>query len=167
MLLQCKESFTNVSIEETIQIWLNVLYHSDCTNHGIEEPILKKLLLKCTRDVEFSFNDKMYRQVVGVAMGSPLGPVLANIFLGHCESLIPQEKWPELYRRFVDDILNFTEDDALQFLECLNQLHPSLEFTMEGEVDKRLPFLDALTMRVGRELKTTIYRKPTFTGLYT
>ena len=76
-----KSLFTNVPIEETIQICLDVLYRSA----GIEEPILEKLLLKCTRDVEFSFNDKMYRQVDGVAMGSPLGPVLANIFLGHCE----------------------------------------------------------------------------------
>ena len=60
-------------------------------------------------------------------------------------------KWPELYRRFFDDTFSiFTEgkDRALQFLKCLNQLHPSLEFTMEGEVDKRLPFLDALMMRV-------------------
>ena len=68
-----KSLFTNVPIEETIQICLDVLYRSDCTNPGIEEPILKKLLLKCTRNVEFSFKDKMYRKVDGVAMGSPLG----------------------------------------------------------------------------------------------
>ena len=55
---------------------------------------------------------------------------------------------------------------ALRFLDCLNSLQPSLEFTMESEADNRLPFLDALVIRDGRELKTTVYRKPTFTSLY-
>ena len=57
-----------------------------------------------TTGVEFSFNDIMFRQVDGVAMGSPLGPVLANIFVGYCESQVPDDAWPSLYRRFVDDV---------------------------------------------------------------
>ena len=59
-----------------------------------------------TSGVEFSFQDIMYKQIDGVAMGSPLGPVLANIFVGHCESLIPSSLYPEFYRRFVDDSLS-------------------------------------------------------------
>ena len=160
----------NMPIDETIQICLDTLYRSDdIANPGIEESILKKLLLKCTRGVEFSFNNSMYRQVDGVAMGSPLGPIPANIFLGHCEPRIPEEHWPEFYRRYVDDtfsIFSGSKIVALRFLDCLNSLHPSLEFTMESEADNRLPFLDALVIRDGRELKTTVYRKPTFTSLY-
>ena len=41
-----------------------------------------------TSDVEFSFDNVMYRQIDEVAMGSPLGPVLANIFVGYHESLV-------------------------------------------------------------------------------
>ena len=63
--------FTNVRIDETIQICLDTLYRSDIKPPSISEGVLKKLLLKATRGVEFSYNDKMYRQKDGVAMGSP------------------------------------------------------------------------------------------------
>ena len=38
-----------------------------------------------TSGVAFSFNNTMYRQTDGIAMSSPLGPVLANIFVGYNE----------------------------------------------------------------------------------
>ena len=45
----------------------------------------RKLILKVTTGVQFSFDDKMWQQVDGVAIGSLLGPVLANIFVGFYE----------------------------------------------------------------------------------
>ena len=58
--------------------------------------------------LHFIFNSKFYNQIDGVAIGSPLVPVLPNIFIGFYES-----KWlneynfdkPEFYLRYVDDIL--------------------------------------------------------------
>ena len=102
-------------------------------------------------------------------MGSPLGPVLANIFLGYCESLIPDERWPDVYCRFMDDTFSvFSDrDDAFECLQCLNGLHPALRFTMEEEQDNSLPFMDVLVLREGGGFSMTVYRKPTFTGLYT
>ena len=111
----------------------------------------------------------MYRQIDGVAMGSPLGPVLANIFVGYCESRIPENRWPKFYRRYVDDTFSLFcagKPEALDFLELLNSLHPSLSFTMEAEENGKLPFLDALVMRDVDKFSTTVYRKPTATGLY-
>ena len=102
-LCDVKSLFTNVPSEEMIEICVDTLYHSDIQPPDIEETLLKKLLLKVMRDVEFSFKNRMYRQIDGVAMGSPLGPVLANIFLGYCESRIPEELLPEIYRTLVDD----------------------------------------------------------------
>jgi len=59
-----------------------------------------------TYETHFLFNGKFYDQVDGVAMGSRLAPILANLFLGFHE-----EAWPNyfnkgdilLYRRYVDD----------------------------------------------------------------
>ena len=66
------------------------------------------------------FNSKFYNQIDGVAMGSPLAPVLANIFMGFHES-----KWlnkynfnkPKISLTYVDDILAAfeNEQDLLSF----------------------------------------------------
>ena len=46
------------------------------------------LLVFATKRSHFVFDGQYYDQVDGVTMGSPLGPVLANILMGHFE-----EKW--------------------------------------------------------------------------
>ena len=129
-----KSLFTNVPILETINICLDTLYRCDeVIRPAIDEPIIKKLLLKCTQDVQFSFNNRMYRQIDGVAMGSPLGPILANVFLGYCESRIPEDQWPDFYKRYVDDTFSLFlggKQPAMEFLDLLNHLHPSLQFTI-------------------------------------
>ena len=105
-----------------------------------------------------------------MAMGLPLGPVLAKIFLGYCEFLILENRWPELCQRFVDDTFSLFaggRGQALCFLELLNSLHLSLTFTMENDFDNRLPFLDVLVLRKDERFSITVYQKPMATGLYT
>ena len=81
-------------------------------------------------------------------MGSPLGPVLANIFVGfHEESLnISSRQDILLYHRYVDDTFALENEEENtknnSFLEELNRLHPALEFTCEKEDDNKLPFMD-------------------------
>ena len=68
------------------EIYADALYrgHIDCP--PFPEDTFRELTLIATRGVEFSFNNQMYTQLDGVAMGSPLGPALANIFVGFHES---------------------------------------------------------------------------------
>jgi hypothetical protein len=59
------------------------------------------------------------------------------------------------------------KDDLQDFLQHLNNIHKSIEFTMEIEQDRTLPFLDVLvSRRVDGTLGHTVYRKSTHTDLY-
>ena len=64
-----------------------------------------------TKESNFLFDRELYRQVDGVAMGSPLGPTLANIFLCHYEDIwLPNyslECKSSYYKGYVDDIFFF------------------------------------------------------------
>ena len=65
----------------------------------------------------------MYRRIDGVAMGSPLGPALANIFVGYYDSrLFNKILKPTVYYRYIDDTFSLfhKETDFQKFLNCLN-----------------------------------------------
>ena len=107
----------------------------------------------------------MYKQTDGVATGSPLGPALANIFVGYYEEkLFSQTQKPPTYFRYADDTFAIFDYEAeeYEFLTTLNCVHPSLRFSFEKE--KCLPFLDVYVKRTDVGLETSVYRKPTFTG---
>ena len=162
--------FTNVPLDETIDICARRLYHNDddIDLPWLPETAFRRLMLMVTSGVEFSFGDVMYKQTDGVAMGSPLGPVLANVFVGYCESRMDKIKWPQLYVRFVDDSFTYfeTRRDSEAFLDELNDVHPALRFTCEHEDCNKLSFLDVLVEKTCEGVVTSVYRKPTFTGQY-
>ena len=77
-----KSLFTNVPLNETIDIILTKVYDENKTDTKIPNSILKELLYLCTKHVPFKFNNEIYIQCDGVAMGSPVGPLLANDIIG-------------------------------------------------------------------------------------
>ena len=111
----------------------------------------------------------MYCQVDGISMGSPLGPILANIFVGFYEKLFfyrfPK---PYIYLHYVNDTFAcFSScNEVLSFFHCLNDFHHSLTFIMDEEKDNKLTFLDVLAECCSFAFVTCIHRKPTFTGQY-
>ena len=164
--------FTNVPLKETINILVDKAFEGDWFNrtHGLKlsKGQLTELLELATSNQLFQFNGELYQQTDGVAMGSPLGPLLANVFMCHIEDELEQKNMlPSLYRRYVDDTLAKMPDEetAAQFLSALNQVHPNLSFTMELERNGSIPFLGTVIKRSNNRLTTEVYRKPTDSGL--
>lgn len=166
--------FTNLPLEETIDI-IGLVSADLHLDFPLPLPDLKSLLLLCTKNVQFSFNEKLFRQTDGVAMGSPLGPILANIFLGYVEKYCLNHSFhsapykPIQFFRFVDDTfaLFSSPQCAEHFLSDLNTAHSNLTFTQESENNGSLSFLDVrVTRGVNCKTLTSVYRKPTWSVLY-
>ena len=163
--------FTNVPLGETIEYIAEYIANENL-NIGIPIEELKQLLKLCTSNVQFTFNDEIYRQKDGVAMGSPLGPILADIFMSKLENTILEEKICQLtaYRRYVDDTFCVVDDSFRieEFLSAFNSAHQNISFSVELETDGSLPFLDVqLSRRLDGTIKRSVHRKATWNEQYT
>ena len=88
------------------------------------------------QDSHFQFDGKFYEQINGVAMGSPLGPLFAYVFMSsfepkHIKQL--RELGVNFWQRYVDEIFATIDcsDEAEEILKFLNAQHPSIRFTIE------------------------------------
>ena len=97
-------------------------------------------------------------------MGSPLGLVLADLFMTYHEA-----NWLQLfkdckiilYRRYVDDIICLfnSESDVDKFYEFLNKQHPNKKITFEKQQNNQIFFLDILIKNYGETFSKTIFGK--------
>ena len=98
--------FTNIPFKETIDLCVDILFSNTTNIDGIAKDYFHELLSICMFESLVLFDGEFYKQIDGVAMGSPLGPGLANIFLCFHEQIwldnCPVELKPVIYR-FVDD----------------------------------------------------------------
>ena len=111
--------FTNIPLEECIDLAVKYILEGN-PDIKLSDTELRDLFSVATAQTHFLFNGSFYDQIDGVARGSPLAPVLANLFMGHHE-----KSWLEnfdaseilFYRRYVDDTfcLFHSENDALLF----------------------------------------------------
>ena len=78
--------FTHIPLKETIKLAVDLIKTS-YQNLKISNDNLTKLFKFATCETHFLFNGKLYHKIDNVAIGSPLAPVLANLFMGHNEKL--------------------------------------------------------------------------------
>ena len=150
-----------------------MLYNNEDVIKGINKSELKNLLSLATQESYFIFNDVLYKQKYGLAMGSPLGPTMASVFLSFYEfkwlEQCPKEFKQVYYKRYVDDIFVLFEsaEHLSKFRDYFNTRHLNMSFSFEQEKNGKLSFLDVEVSREKGKFVTTVYRKPTFSGVYT
>ena len=162
--------FTNIPL--TIDIIIQRLFNTSTHFQGFSIPDFRKLLNLAVKNCHFLFDGSVYDQIDGVAMGWPLDPLFANIFLCSHESTwlnsSPSDFKPLYYRRYVDCFVLFrSSDHVLAFLNYLNSQHRNINFTFEYENNDSIHFLDILIDRSAATFLASVYGKPTFTGVLT
>ena len=156
--------YTNVPVKEAIAECADLLYSGKYELPPVDKQTFIELLTLCTCNVLMSTHDGFYRQVDGLAMGSPPAPMLANGWLYKYDAIIRDNA--KLYARYMDDIIrSIKRQDIEDKLIEINSLHEKLKFTFEREVEQLLAFLDMLIKRDSNRLSSTWYQKPTDTGL--
>ena len=103
---------------------------------NIAKAELKKLFEFATLGTYFLSQGEFYNQIDGVTMGSPLSPFLANLFMGHYETLrlnTFRECEIILHRRYIYDIICLFNLNQVQtnFFEFFDTEHPNIKFTFE------------------------------------
>ena len=156
--------YTNVPVKEAIEVCADLLFKQFSLPIDRETFITLAEIASC--NVIMSTHDGYYQQIEGLAIGSPPAPHLANGWMSQFDNVIKGDS--PMYHRYMDDILCVIhERDIAEKIDHINDLHPSLKFTIEreNEVDHSIPFLDMKILNNNGSLSSTWYTKPTDTGL--
>lgn len=128
------------------------------------------LLKLCLEATYLSFRGKIYQQVHGTTMGSPVSVVVANLVMEDIEqkALSTFHTPPRFWRRYVDDTCTVLPGDLVNsFHSHFNSIDNNIQFTVEKKSDGQLPFLNILLTRdEDGSISTLVYRKATHTDQY-
>ena len=143
--------FTNVPLEETINIFCDSFFGNEAKINNFNRNDFENLLRMALQNNFFNFDGKIYKQTDGVAVDSPLDPSLANAFLCFHEQIWLNDCLEDFksvcYRRYVGDIFAlFCSPDHLleKCTNYSNSKNKNIKFSDEKESNNSLPFLDIL-----------------------
>lgn len=162
--------FSNIPPEDCKHLCLELLDKANI-NVLIKNELIDALDL-CLSQNYCQYDNKFYIQNSGLAMGAPLSPLLADIFMSHVEEVIMSsheaKNYIKFWYRYVDDVLacfTGTRRQLSKFLNFINNIHPNINFTVETEKDGKINFLDLTLSHNETSISFDIYRKPTFTDI--
>ena len=181
--IDVKALFTNILHDEGLQTLQGVL---DGNKQEVPQDLILKLMEILLKHNIFTFDEQHFRQEVGAAMGSPPVPSYANIFMaGKIDTKIMEasKNSIQLMKRFLDDlfiIFNGSTKELHTFFTEINQIHPTIKFTMnhtslsyESESDRCscepqsfIPFLDTKCWIENCRIETDLFRKETDRNQY-
>ena len=154
--------YTSIPLSEGIQRLLDYAEAHCCTKFDFSMlHLAKKTLPFAQYNNFFLFDSIYYRQRKGVAMGSPLGPTFANIYMLDLDRMIMENTKCMFYNRYIDDIFMICDDSSIcrdRILPTLNSLDTNIRFTIE-RVGHNVNFLDLdLFIRNGK-VEHQLYEK--------
>ncbi|KAL8587595.1 hypothetical protein ACOMHN_045284 [Nucella lapillus] len=118
----------------------------------------------------FQYKGDFFQQKHGAAMGSPVSPVYANLYMEKCEKEALQTELnpPSMWYGNMDDTMTSIQETVVDnFTQHLNFIDSCIQFTFKKEDDYKIPLLDTkVTHTTEDDMETTVYRKPTHTDLY-
>ena len=168
--IDVKSLYTSIPIEEGLEA---LMEHADLV--PLPNSTTRRLLKLILENNVFKYNGTLYHQISGVAMGSPISPTLAILFMHKLETafLTSLNHKPVLWKRYIDDIFVIWDGDIASlnnFLVSLNSTHPHISFTSTSD-QHSIDFLD-ITVYKGVSFSTKgilsykPYSKPTNHHLY-
>lgn len=131
-----RSMYTNIETKELL-----FAIRTLCAN-SLEPPLLDWLLdvIEFLNDsVYFQYNQTIFQQTKGIAMGLACGPTLANLFMGFWEKVHDVDTIYPFYRRYIDDVLLLSEDDTVYLGQ---NFVPGLDIDWVSAAE--MPFLDCL-----------------------
>ena len=164
--------FTCVPVDQSLEVIHDKLSRdtSLATRTNMSAAQVRDLLATCLKTTYFMYDGVIYSQVKGAAMGSPVSPIVANLFMEWFEEHAIQTFRYELtiWKRYVDDTMVALCDELLEdFTNHINSIHPAIKFTREEETNGNIAMLDTnITRSNTGSLSFMVYRKPTHTDQY-
>ena len=178
--------FTNIPKNEGIEATKEAL--NQRTNPEISTEFITRLLELILKHNIFEFNQKLYKQLIGSAMGSRPIPPYADIFMSrkvdpHFSKIAQKHGNLLFFKRFLDDLFSIFVGSTKRlhdFMAELNEIHPTIKFTFKHttpesesmddncgcEPTKSVPFLDTLCFIENETIETDLYRKPSDRNKY-
>jgi hypothetical protein len=162
-----KDLYVNIPINEVVHIIKNS-YRQDKPTATQIARLTKEILAQNY----FSFQNKIYHTNKGVAMGSPISSIIAEIFLQHYENVhikqILERGHIAYYTRYMDDILIIYDNNKItqdSITKELNKIHNDIKLNPTPETNGAINYLDLHITRHNEKLTIGIYRKPTSTDI--
>ena len=167
--------YTNITHElgvHSIKFWLNK--HPESLHPRFNKQFVVDSITLILTDNSFTFDDKIFLQKKGTAMGTKMAPSYETLVLGFLEQslygrvtdILGEEMGHYIHnnwKRFLDDCyINwpYGEEKLGVLHRILNSLNDNIQLTVETSCVE-LPFLDVMVKKEGTRLTTDIYYKPT------
>ena len=170
--------YTNIDHDEGVEACVEKLENR--RKKSIPSETLGSLILLVLKSNAFRFGNLVYRQVMGTAMGTPMAPNYANLFMAKFEEKVITSYHastgykPLVWFRYIDDIFfiwTHGNEELDKFISYVDNYSDSkkMKSTIKLEVnksEKEVNFLDVCIRLVNGSLTTSLFSKPTDAHLY-